>query len=390
MAFARLNRLADARSTLSLALSIDPSDEFSRAALEDLIIMSTPIESIERQRWARWHFDRARDYLVRNLADQALFEYRRGLRLDPNSASRSQYAELLRSLGYPERQLSELRFMQELGKADRAVNDAVETYESLLADALYKRWSVDPIEISSRHWKVAVVSIASQSASLHVDAGPVAANFVRDLLSHEGNIKALDIDVRQSSFSTAFRSAREAGADYFLVVSATESGRDLSLHGKLYVARTGSVAASFSAFRTGSDRLRNSARRIVDSLSAALPFRASLVQRKAGLALIDKGKMDGVSKNSSYEIVRANSAFPKSEGLGLAYSPQDVVGTLVIDEVDEQISMGTLARSGFFDRIAAGDEVLVPAARDPESKKGLVPELEYADPELRSLLRSLR
>jgi tetratricopeptide (TPR) repeat protein len=391
LSFARLGRPADARSVLASALSIDPQDEFVRAALEDLVVSSTSAESAERSRWARFHFDNARDYRGRNLSDQALFEYRRGLRLDPYSKERAAYADLLRTLGYPARQLAELRFMQELGKADRAVNDAVEAYDSLLTDALYRRWSVDPAALESRHWKVAVVSVAGQSASRHVDAGPIAAAFTRDVLVHDDNIDSVNIEVRQPSFSAAFRSAREAGADYFLIVSATESGRDLSLKGELYVARTGSAAANFSAFRTGESRLRNAVKKIADGLGAALPFRGVLVSRRAGVALIDKGRVNGVAAKAAYEIVRAGSMIPLNEGIGLSYSREDVVGTITVDEVDEQVSMGTLARTGFFDRIAAGDEVVAVPPADPAKKaKAGGQEAVVADPELRWLLRNLR
>ncbi len=392
LAFARLGRTADARSVLASALSVDGQDEFARAALEDLLISSTAAESTERGRWAKYHFDRARSYRERNLSDQALFEYRRGLRLYPYAAERAAYADLLRTLGYPARQLAELRFMQELGKADRAVNDAVEAYDSLLADALHRRWDVDPALVEARHWKVAIVSVAGQSASPHVDAGPIVASFARDLLVHGGDIASVDIEVRQPSFSAAFRSAREAGADYFLIVSVSERGRDLSLRGELFVARTGSAAAVFSAFRTGEDRLRNAARKITESLESALPFRGKLIARRAGLALLDKGRMNAVAEKTVYEIVAAGTARPLSEGIGLSYEREDVVGTFTVGEVDEQLAMGALARVGFFDRIAAGDEVVaVPAAdkaANGEPKPGS--QETAADPELRWLLRNLR
>ncbi|GHV75098.1 hypothetical protein AGMMS49940_24000 [Spirochaetia bacterium] len=115
----------------------------------------------------------------------------------------------------------------------------------------------------------------------NTDAGAVGSAYVRDLLVHDRNIAAPNLALKQPSFSAAFRTAREAGADYFLVVTVSENGRDLSLKGELFVGRTGSPAAAFSAYRTGDDRLRNASRGLVDQLSAALPFRAELVQRRS-------------------------------------------------------------------------------------------------------------
>jgi tetratricopeptide (TPR) repeat protein len=85
LSYARLGRSVEARSVLSLALSVDPTDEFVRYSLEDLLVSSTPAESPERAKWAAYHLNRAEEYASRNLSDQALFEYRRALRIDPYS-----------------------------------------------------------------------------------------------------------------------------------------------------------------------------------------------------------------------------------------------------------------------------------------------------------------
>jgi tetratricopeptide (TPR) repeat protein len=385
MSYIGLGRIADAMGILSEAVGIDPEDEFVRYALEDLLINNTRVEDPRRNRWAAWHFDRARTYRSRNLTDQALFEYRRGLRLNPYAPDRREYADLLRLQGYPARYLEELRFLRSNGIQEGAVNDAIEAYDALLADALYRRWDVDPVDAARRHWKVAVFSLASGDAFYHAGAGTVGSAYVRDLLVHDRNISAVDLDLRQDSFSAAFRGAREAGADYFLIVTVSENARDLSLKGELFVGRTGSPAASFHAYRTGGDRLRNAARALSEQLSTALPFRASLIRRRASQGLIDKGRADGVKAELEYDVVKNGQAFIRNDGIGLMYSPEDVVGKLRIERADEEVSMGTLTRQGFFDRIGMGDEILLLSEEAPAVPPDLV-----ADPELRALLRTLR
>jgi tetratricopeptide (TPR) repeat protein len=386
MAYIRMGRRSEAASILATAVTIQPDDEFVRAALEDLIISDTPLEDPGRARWASWHFNRAREYRSRNLGDQALFEYRRGLRINPYAQDRREYADLLRVGGFPSRYLEELKFMQGLGLGNRDINDAVETYDALLADALHRRWSVDPVEIAERHWKIAVFSVASQSAFYHADAGSVASSFIKDLLVHDRDIEALDTELRQPSFSQAFRTAREAGADYFLVISVLENERDLSIKGELFVARTGSPAGTFSAYRTGADRLRNAARGITTQLTAALPFRGELLRRRASQALLDKGRADGIETGQTYEVVKKGRPVILNEGIGLAYSTEDVVGTLFINLVDEEVSLGALNRSGFFDLIEAGDEVILQNRETGQTADTGT----SANPELRALLRNLR
>jgi tetratricopeptide (TPR) repeat protein len=385
LSFIRLGRSAEALTLLSNAVAINEDDEFIRAILEETLIASTTIEDPRRVRWASWHFNKARGYRSRNLIDQSLFEYRRGLRLYPDAADRREYAELLRLQGYPARYLEELRFLQEQGKADRPINDAVEAYSSLLSNALFKQWQVNPIELAERHWKIAVFALAGQSSFVHADAGSVAAGVVRELLVHDRNITSVNLELRQATFSQGFRQAREEGADYFMLVSVTENERDISVKGELFTGRAGSPAGTFYAYRTGADRLRGAAKGIVEQLSASLPLRGRLLIRKQGQALINKGKADGVVEGAVYDVVKKGRPQIANEGIALVYGADELVGKITIDNVDEEIAAGTLERNGFFDRIENGDEIIL------QVEKTNKPSGETAaNPELRALLRTLR
>ena len=385
LSYIRLGRTTEALTVLGSAVTIDPNDEFIRASLEDTLIAVTNIEDQRRGRWASWHFNRARDFRSRSLIEQALFEYRRGLRLNPYAPDRREYAELLRIQGYPARYLEELRVLQEQGIADRSLNDAIEAYSSLLSGALFQRWKVEPFEIDGQHWNIAVFSLAGQSSYRHVDAGAVASAYMRDILVHDRSIASVNMELRQTSFSTAFRTAREAGADYFMIVSAMENERDISLKGELFVGRTGAPAGNFYTYRTGVDRLRNASRGLVDQLRAALPFRGKLLQRQQAQGLIDKGKVDGVKAGAVYDVVKKDRFQLVHEGIGLQYTDDDIVGKITIDKVDEEVASGVLTRGGFFDRIEAGDEVMLRLEGGDKT-----PPETAANPELRALLRTLR
>ena len=389
LAYGRMGRSADAAAVLSGASAIWPEDEFIRASLEELLIGATGLEDPTRRRRASWHFDRAGDFRKRHLAGEALFEYRRGLRLNPYAPDRREYAELLRLQGYPGRYLEELRFMQDLGLGDRSVNDAVEAYDSLLADTLYRRWQVDPVDASERHWKLAIFSLASRSGYYHADAGATAASYVRELLVHDRNIAPLELELRQPSFSQAYRSAREGGADYFMVITVSENERDLSLRGELFTGRTGSAVGAFHAYRTGGDRLRNASRSVVDQLAAALPFRGKLIARRQARGLIDKGRADGVTHGAVYDVVKRGQPVILNEGIGLSYTADDLVGTITIEDAGEELSAGTLRRNGFFDRVGEGDEIITRAEEKPGRPAEEAGE-HAVNPELRALLRTLR
>jgi len=376
---------SQAISVLGNALAIDPENEFVRFALGEALISLTQLEDRRRERWASWHFDRAREFRARSLMGEALFEYRRGLRLNPFARDRREYAELLRLQGYPARFVDELELMRHLGMEGPGMGDALEAYGMLLAGAVFREWRVAPAELDGRHWSVAVFAIGDQPGSRHADAGAMAAGMVREILAHDRAIVPMGLELRQPSFAQAFRAAREAGADYFMAVYASEGDREISLRAELFVARTGASAGSFGAHRAGPDRLRNASRGIAGQLGEALPFRGRLVQRRQSQGLIDRGRADGVRVGDVFSIVRRGGAEVAGRGIGLLYPEEYLVGTLTIDRVDEEVASGALSRSGFFDRIEAGDEaILRPAggiAARPEAA---------ANPELRALLRALR
>jgi len=381
----RLNRKQEAITILSSAITVNEEDEFIRAVLEETLISSTVLEDPRRTRFAAWHFNKARGFRQRSLNEQALFEYRRGLRLNPFAADRREYAEILRLLGYPARYLEELRFLQDQGKGDKVLNDAVEAYASLLSNALFKQWQVNPVDLAERHWKIAIFSLAGQSSFYHADAGSVAAGVIKELLVHDRNINPMNLEQRQAIFSQAFRQAREGGADYFILVSVTESERDISIKAEAFVGRTGSPAGTFYTYRTGVDRLRDASKGIVTQLSAAMPVRGRLLIRRQGQALINKGKADNIQKDTEYDIVKRGRIQTDNDGIAVIYSNDELVGKLTITNVDEEIAIGTLARNGFFDRIEPGDEIVLQASKSNK------PALETAaNPELRALLRSLR
>jgi len=385
LSYLRMNRPAEAISILSSAVSVNPNDEFIRTVLEDTIIAVTGLEDPRRVRWASWHFDRARDFRSRNLIDQALFEYRRGLRLNPYARDRREYAELLRLQGYPARYLEELRFLQDLGHGDRSMNDAVEAYSSLLSNTLFRRWEVNPVDLSERHWKAAVFSLAGQSSFHHVDSGAVAAGLIRELLVHDRNILTLNLELQQPSFSQCFRLAREAGADYFMLVSVLENERDISIKAELFNGRTGTPAGNLNVYRTGMDRLRNAGRGLIEQLSSVLPLRGRLIMRRQGQGLIDKGIADGIKAGQVFDVIKKGQTQILNEGIGLMYMNDDITGTLTIENIDEEIASGALVRNGFFDRIEVGDEVVL-----QEQKDSIKSRETAINPELRRLLRTLR
>ncbi|GMO46633.1 MAG: tetratricopeptide repeat protein [Termitinemataceae bacterium] len=385
MAASRLGRTQDARSAFERAVSIDPNDEFARTAMENLIINTTNLEDPLRQRPASWHFDKAAAFRKQNMLLDAVFEYRRGLRINPYSPERLKYAEILKLQGAPQQYLGELEFLAASGNSSKTINDTIGAYTQTLKQSLYNRWKIESTELKP-HWNIAVFSVANQSSLNHTDSGFIAASYLKDILVHSRYISPLDLETAQTSFAAAFRTARPR-ADYFLILSTLDNERDLAIKAELFVARTGAPAASFKVYAAGNDRLKFSVRNIAAQLEKNLPFRGKLLRRQADVALIDSGKIGGVEKDTVFQIVKKGKTELESQGIGLKYLDSDIVGVFTVNSVDEEVSEGKLSRSGFFDLITEGDEIILQKEKTSPAKTTTS---SAADPQLRTMLRTLR
>jgi hypothetical protein len=96
--------------------------------------------------------------------------------------------------------------------------------------------------------------------------------------------------------------------------------------------------------------------------------------------------VDGVKDGTVYDVVKRGSPVVLNEGIGLAYTADDLVGKITIENAGEEVSQGSLSRNGFFDRISVGDEVILQA----EKNETAPPPETAANPELRTLLRTIR
>lgn len=362
-----LGRREEALAAYRSALAISPDDEVTRLSLERLLISAWKPEDKIREPWAEYHFKRGRELEQRSYRDLAAFEYRRGLKLYPYAEKgRLEYAQILRTQGYPSSYLEELRLLKDNGAANQAILDALETYESLLRDSVASSWGVDQFSIRGTDITLSLYVGPSGVNLLHPGAGEAVRSYLGDILSWNPGVALLPAAGPVSGFADAFRRAREQKADYFIILESVEDGQDFSLKASVYSGRTGAVSGSFQAFRTGNDRLRQSASRVAGLIVSSLPRRFSLARRKHDKGLATLGKLDSATAGDQFVIVRKGASSLSAEGFGLDWAPADEVGSFTVTRVDEEICEGTLKKAGFFDRINAGDEVVrKPPKRDP-------------------------
>jgi tetratricopeptide (TPR) repeat protein len=376
---------ADAIYSLKTASGQRPDDEIARLALEYVVSASTNAEDASRAAYADYHVWRGKEFEDRSSYDQAIFEYRRALRVYPYSkTARLAYAQMLKSRGFPGKYLSELQFIQKNGAGDQAVDDAVETYSSLLQDSVGKDWQVDEEALPKRPYKLALMYVdapngATPGASVHAAGQELVLRYIQGILASSSRLSVLALPPKAVSFADAFKTAREAEADYFALVSIKETERDVEIGVDLRVARTGSPAVSFKSYRTGNDRLKNSAARATELIAESMPPLGSLLKRSQDSVLVDLGKSDSLKVGDKLVVVKKGSVEPKPEGLGVSYPQSAVLAEIDVTAVGEEASAGTMKRAQFFDTVNIGDQVVI-APAEPAKVSGKVPGKATASP----------
>lgn len=386
---------SDAVYSLNTAVALRPDDEVARIALELAVTDSTNAEDPSRASYADWHVVRGKEFEDRSSYDQAIFEYRRALRIYPYSKqARLLYAGMLKARGFPGKYLSELLFLKNNGAADQAVLDAIETYDSLLVDALGRNWGVEEESLPKRPYKIALMYIDRGGSGIHAAEQELVLRYLEDVLASSSRAAILPVPPKTSAFADAFKTAREAEADYFAIVTVKETERDVEIDADLRVARTGSPAASYKTYRTGNDRVKNSVARAADLLVSSLPPLGSIVKRRQDRVLVDLGKadglkIDGIAAPSKLVVVKKGAVQAKSEGIGIAYPQASVLGEITLTAIGEEVSEGGLKGAGFFDMVNIGDEVIVaPAPAAGTAAPAAEPQKEW--PGLFAAVRALR
>ena len=372
-------------------LDISPDDEILRTLAENILIREFSFEDSRRSDWAKWHADRGTVYAQKNLSEQALYEYRRVLKINPYDVdSRQVYAKLFLTRGYPLQYLEQLEFIQSLGKSTIAVNDAVESYQKLLATSVSSRWKIDSLYLDKGHTRIGIFYQQDSKNVLHPDSCRVTAAMFTEAFSNEPGFSVKLYDTAVASYSEAFRASREAGDDYFALIRFNENDRDMEIKLDMYVSRTGSKADSFTVFRTGNDRYANAIRRLLGVVSAAMPVRGVLLSRYQAQACIDLGKIDGIQKDQKFNVIRQNTIAVSNEGIGLTYDKDNILGTFIVTTVGEEVSEGKLERNGFFDRMNIGDTVILKPDDAEKPQQETVSVSTRNSPALLSLLEKIK
>lgn len=371
LAYDRLGKVDKSIESFGRAFTVRPDDEVSRIALENELIGKTAIKDPRRAKYAQYHFDQGTAYERRNYIDRALGEYRRGLKIDPYSVpGRLLYANVFNREGYPAKYLSELNGLKTIGKTNPDVTDQIEIETNLLQDSVSNRWGVHQFTLARKRYSLSVfyTTHTTQNGMIHFLSQGFLADYMKYLLTGYENLAVDGAPQKANSFADAFRTARETGTDYFIVLNFDESERYFHLTADLYASLTGTKIDVLQSYRTGNNRVTDALANVADAFHGLLPLRGRLLDRRFDTGLIDLGRLDGVKRGDKLFIIKNGTIAIANNRIGFDYPPDAVIGTFEITKTDALVSEGTVTKNQFFDLINPEDWVIFPPPKNEKPR----------------------
>lgn len=366
LAYEKLGTTDKSIQSFDRAFTVRPDDEISRIALENELIAKTGLKDPRRAKYAAYHFNLGSEYDKRNYSDRAMREFRRGLLIDPYSMhGRLLYANLYNKEGFPAEYLNQLETLKKNGSTNTDILDSLDMESSLLQDSVSNTWGVNQFTITRQPYTISVFYSTKGSMIHYLGQAPLSVYFKSLLVGYE-NI-AVDGNAAESSgFADAFKAAREAGSDYFVILHYNESQRYFRVTADLYVSQTGTKIDSNQSYRTGNYRVTDAMATVANDIHSVLPLRGRLLQRNFNSGLIDLGRLDGVKKGDKLLIIKSGSMTIARDRLGFEYPPDAVIGDFQVSRVDALVSEGTVTKNQFFDLINPQDWVIFPPPKNEQ------------------------
>ncbi|RPJ06787.1 MAG: hypothetical protein EHM28_09390 [Spirochaetaceae bacterium] len=348
-----------ALQSLERAQRLKPDDEIIKLTLEQLSEAELPMLDERRITYAKQRFSQGQLFEGKNLYTTALLEYRRAVMLNPMyKDAHFALAGIYRKRGFPMKYLSTLVAITEKNIVDRRIQDDIEYYRTKTYGTVAEKWQLDQHNIVIKSLAVSMFYLPGRNSSLHPTSDGIVAAYFKDVLDGFDKMDVGKTEPVAANYEQAFRTARSDKSDYFLIFSFTESERSFRATCMLYLSRTGTELARFSAERTGNDRIRDTLLRVGNSLSDTLPLRGVLLKKQFDNGVIDIGRIHGLEEKKVLLIVKQGRVGLQTDKVGFTYQPGDVVGELTLTKVDEAVAEGAIAKKSFYDYAAAGDEVL--------------------------------
>ena len=285
------------------ARAVRPDFELPLLAQEHDAIANLPLESEERASLAVPYREIGAQLEERFLFRQAEQAYRRGLQIYPyDTTLRRNLAELYRNRGMRARYLRELEIIDQLGNANREVQELIETFEAVRADSVAREWNVDQFVAKRPRTRVGIV-FREVMESLDPGVSRELSRYLRSLLLSSQDIDAPEpIEATSTGRVAIVSQGRSNNTELTLGVAFQLQDRRIIARYELFAGNGVVPVTAGTVARSGNNRVRNALRELAARVEQYVPSRGYVLQRDFERVLISLGSIDGLEPEHIVEI----------------------------------------------------------------------------------------
>ena len=353
-----MGRITESLHNFDYILKNAPYDEISRLAAEDLAI-SNNLETKVKE-YAQYHFNEGRKYEQLFRYDRALSEYRRGLKISPDSIEgRLSFGGIYKKKGFPDKYLDILNLLEWNGYNDQNFLDMKKQLIHLKEKGIAENWGIDQFYLLKNQYLLDIYIKKPDIQSYHNLSELIIADYFDYELEKYDRLNQSPDPVLIKEDIDAYKLSHNSDSDYYIIVEYSETERIFSMNVSVYLSRTGVLMEKYSVLRAGNNKIRDAVQLGADFVNSFFPYRGSVINLDDGKALINLGSLDGLAADNRFLIVRKDKARYISESPLYEVSDEDKLGIFTITETDEAVSEGTVENPGFFDLVNPGDEIYI-------------------------------
>ena len=290
--------------------------------------------------------------------ERAFEEYRIGRLLSPlDLKGWWDYATIQKSLGFTNRYRDEMEALKREGYQDPGYLRVMELLESSEDLSLLNNWK-GPLVRGSHPVSISLYFNKEDSQLIHSGMEKALMSSIANHLVKNSHYEITSMATIKDA-ADAYRKSHASESDYYILLSVSETERTIGLNCSIYLSRTGSLVHQFHILRSGNKRVGDILVKSAENILLRLPVKGTLMGIDDNRVIINLGLSDSLEKEQEFILLRQHSQRWTDFAPYLEYSSDDLLGTIVVTDLQENYSLGTLKRNSPFDLVNAGDELFM-------------------------------
>ncbi len=345
------------------SLSLNSNNDLIRFIYETDLINHSSFYNPDRMSFSRIHIKRAHQYENKNLLNDALYEYKRGLRLfSERWDDRYALARLYKKMGLLDLYLRELKIAFSLNKNKKELKYKYDIAVGFRKKRLAYKLGIKQYDISKNKVKFMMVNFKPKNNDfIHNHTGKIIADSISFYLRGINKFEKYNLSDNKYYFyknrNEIAKVARENGFDYYAYGFYKEKKDSLYLEFDIYSVTRDESIKKIKAVGGGKYKLYELTKSVAEKLDKVFITEGKIISVNNDYIIINLGLADGIKlkdKIDIYDFGGLNKDFTYSQFFKTLPKKK---ASATIYKIDEQIALAKV--KGDSSEISINDKVKI-------------------------------